>query len=161
MNDSSSAWDTQVRPAERADLDFIVACNRAMAAETEDEALDAVTLSRGITYLMDHPAEGFYLVAQHQYKPVGTLMVTFEWSDWRAGRFWWIQSVYVLPDYRRRGVYSVLHDSVRKQAQTDHLSCGIRLYVEQDNQTAQKTYRHMGMHETHYRLYEELFSQQS
>lgn len=158
MSDSALPETTLVRAAQSSDLEFIVACNRAMAAETEDAGLDEAVLRRGISYLFSHPAEGFYLVAEKQGEPAGTLMVTFEWSDWRAGRFWWIQSVYVTPQNRRQGVYSALHEAVRRQAQTDHLSCGIRLYVEQDNTPALHTYRQIGMYETHYRLYEELFS---
>ncbi|MEE4283462.1 MAG: GNAT family N-acetyltransferase, partial [Pseudomonadales bacterium] len=115
-------------------------------------------LQRGISHLLEHPAEGFYLVAENRGELAGTLMVTFEWSDWRAGRFWWIQSVYVAPEHRRKGVYSALHEAVRAKAQTDNLSCGIRLYVEQDNTPAQQTYRQTGMYETHYRLFEEVFS---
>jgi ribosomal protein S18 acetylase RimI-like enzyme len=88
---------------------------------------------------------------------IGSLMVTFEWSDWRNGRFWWIQSVYVAADARRQGVYSALHAAVRNRATADPESCGIRLYVEQDNHVAQQTYRALGMTETHYRLYEEEF----
>ena len=147
-----------VREADISDLTFIVQCNRAMAAETEDTGLDEDVLRQGISYLLDHPAEGFYLIAEKNARLAGTLMVTFEWSDWRAGRFWWIQSVYVTPEHRRQGVYSSLHNAVRTRAQTDSLSCGIRLYVEQDNTPAQQTYRQIGMHQTHYRLFEELFS---
>ncbi len=158
MSDSAPQGNIVVRAAESSDLEFIVACNRAMAAETEDTGLDETVLQRGISYLLNHPAEGFYLVAEKRGELAGTLMVTFEWSDWRAGRFWWIQSVYVTPENRRKGVYSALHEAVRTQAQTDHLSCGIRLYVEQDNTPAQQTYLQIGMIETHYRLYEELFS---
>ena len=158
MSDLNQGNATLVRAAAESDLAFIVACNRAMAAETEDAGLEEAILQRGISYLLEHPAEGFYLVAERQGEPAGTLMVTFEWSDWRAGRFWWIQSVYVTPAYRRKGVYSALHEAVRTKAQTDNLSCGIRLYVEQDNTPAQKTYRQIGMYETHYRLFEELFS---
>jgi len=158
MSDSALHNDIAVRAAQSSDLEFIVACNRAMAAETEDAGLDEAVLQRGISYLLAHPAEGFYLVAEKQGALAGTLMVTFEWSDWRAGRFWWIQSVYVKPQNRRQGVYSALHEAVRTQARTDDLSCGIRLYVERDNTTAQHTYRQIGMFETHYRLYEELFN---
>jgi ribosomal protein S18 acetylase RimI-like enzyme len=158
MSNSAPQGNTVVRAAKSSDLEFIVACNRAMAAETEDTGLDEAVLQRGISYLFAHPAEGFYLVAEKQGELAGTLMVTFEWSDWRAGRFWWIQSVYVTPENRRKGVYRALHEAVRARAQTDDLSCGIRLYVEQDNTPAQDTYRQIGMYETHYRLYEELFS---
>ena len=128
-----------------------------MAAETEDLGLDPERLKAGIEYLLKHPAEGFYLVAEQDSTAVGTLMVTYEWSDWRNGRFWWIQSVYVPPEARRRGVYRALHSAVRARAGEDEQACGIRLYVEQENTGAQRTYERIGMTQTHYRLYEESF----
>ncbi len=149
--------DLVVEGATAADIDFIVQCNRDMAGETEDLGLDADVLRGGISYLMAHRGEGFYLVARRDGVAVGTLMVTFEWSDWRNGRFWWIQSVYVLPAARRQGVYRALHEAVRQAASRDAQACGIRLYVERENVTAQQTYREIGMQETRYRLYEEEF----
>lgn len=148
----------RTRRATSADVAFIVDSNRAMAAETEDMGLDEEVLRQGILYLLDHAAEGFYLVAERHAAPVGTLMVTFEWSDWRNGRFWWIQSVYVPQSFRRQGVYRAMHEAVRSLAGQDPQACGLRLYVERDNQVAQRTYQEIGMSETHYRLYEELFS---
>jgi ribosomal protein S18 acetylase RimI-like enzyme len=128
-----------------------------MALESEDKGLDTTVLEAGIRYLMANPAEGFYLIAEDDGISVGTLMVTFEWSDWRNGRFWWIQSVYVDTAYRRRGIYSALHREIRQQAAADPQGCGIRLYVEKDNRSAQATYQHLGMVETDYLLYEEEF----
>jgi GNAT superfamily N-acetyltransferase len=147
----------RVRPATTADTDLLVEFNRAMAAESEDKGLDVTVLRRGVAYLLDHPDEGFYLIAERDGRVAGGLMVTYEWSDWRCGRFWWIQSVYVLPEHRRQGVYSGMHDRVRRRALDDPLACGLRLYVERDNQGAMTTYRTLGMAETHYRLYEEEF----
>ncbi|MEM7100375.1 MAG: GNAT family N-acetyltransferase [Pseudomonadota bacterium] len=146
-----------VRQATAQDVDFILACNIAMAQETEDVGIAPTTLEAGIRYLLDSPSEGFYLIAEQDQAPVGTLMVTFEWSDWRNGRFWWIQSVYVVPEARRKRAYAAMHEQVLQSARKDHQSCGIRLYVEKDNTIAMQTYRNLGMHETHYRLYEELF----
>lgn len=147
-----------VRPATMDDVAVLVEFNRAMAAESEDKGLNVEVLQRGISYLLEHPEEGFYLVAEVSPQTVaGALMVTFEWSDWRDGRFWWIQSVYVSPDARRKGVYSALHDAVRRRASHDARACGIRLYVEKDNLGAQATYSTLGMTETAYRLYEEEF----
>ena len=127
-----------------------------MAAETEDVGLEPQRLRGGIEYLLGHPQEGLYLVAEREGVAVGTLMITFEWSDWRNGRFWWIQSVYVPSSYRRQGVYRAMHEAVRQLARTDPQACGLRLYVERENSTAQRTYQRIGMSETHYRLYEEL-----
>lgn len=149
--------DIDVRPATAADIDHLVAFNRAMAAESEDKGLDEAVLRRGVDYLIAHPAEGFYLIATRGGETAGTLMVTYEWSDWRNGRFWWIQSVYVVPAHRRAGIYRALHEHVRRMALSDAQACGLRLYVERDNRGAMATYRAMSMVETHYRLYEEEF----
>jgi len=147
-----------VRMATPEDIEFILDSNVRMAAETEDRGLQPQILRRGIDYLLQHPAEGRYLVAEFDNHAVGTLMLTFEWSDWRAGRFWWIQSVYVTREFRRKGVYRAMHQSVRELATKDPQACGLRLYVERENLTAQKTYQTIGMTETHYRLYEEALS---
>jgi ribosomal protein S18 acetylase RimI-like enzyme len=155
MNDERHAIN--VRAATLADVGRLVEFQKAMAAETEDKGLDPDRLQAGIEYLIEHPDEGFYLMAERNGDSAGSLMVTFEWSDWRNGRFWWIQSVYVDAEHRRRGVYSALHAAIRRQAQDDPQGCGIRLYVEVENVNAQATYRELGMEETHYRLYEEEF----
>jgi ribosomal protein S18 acetylase RimI-like enzyme len=146
-----------VRPATLGDIDVIVEFNLAMARESEDKGLDPLRLRRGVTSLLQTPRDGFYLMADLDGAPVGSLMVTYEWSDWRDGRFWWIQSVYVPPEFRRRGVYSAMHEQVRTMARQDGRSCGIRLYVEQDNRGAMATYGALGMYQTNYRLYEEEF----
>jgi len=146
------------RKANTDDLVFILESNRAMAAETEDVGLEPKTLLKGIEYLLAHANEGIYLIAEQNGARAGTLMVTFEWSDWRNGRFWWIQSVYVPQTFRRRGVYRAMHEAVRKLALADPQACGIRLYVERENSVAQQTYQRIGMEETHYRLYEELLA---
>lgn len=146
-----------IRPATIADIDQLVAFQRAMAAETEDKGLDPDKLRAGITYLLAHSAEGFYLIAEKDGNAAGSLMVTFEWSDWRNGRFWWIQSVYVAAGYRRQGIYSALHAAIRERACADPEGCGIRLYVERENAGARATYEALGMAETHYRLFEEEF----
>ena len=146
-----------IRPATEADIPVLVAFQQAMASETEDRGLDAHRLRQGVEYLLGHPQEGFYLVAEREGEPAGSLMVTFEWSDWRNGRFWWIQSVFVAEGHRRRGIYSALHQVVRQQARADPSGCGIRLYVEKGNLGARRTYEALGMRETHYRFYEEEF----
>jgi GNAT superfamily N-acetyltransferase len=147
-----------VRPASRGDVDVLVEFNHAMAAESEDKSLDLDRLRAGIEHLFDAPEDGYYLVACEGDAPVGALMVTYEWSDWRNGRFWWVQSVYVRESHRRRGVYAALHRHVRDGARADPACCGLRLYVEVENGGAMATYRRLGMVETHYRLYEEDFS---
>lgn len=147
-----------VRRARAEERAILVSFNAAMAAESEDKGLNPVTLACGIDHLFAHPSEGHYLVAEAAGEIVGALMLTFEWSDWRDGRFWWIQSVYVRPEWRRRGVYRALHDHVRARARADDKACGLRLYVEKSNVGAQATYRALGMDQTHYQLWEEDFT---
>ena len=149
-----------VEPANAGDVETLVEFNVAMAAESEDKGLDPAVLRNGIQAVLEDANHGLYLVARSNGQTLGTLMVTFEWSDWRNGRFWWIQSVFVEASQRRRGVYRALHDHVRELAKRDVTSCGIRLYVERDNAGAQATYDAMGMHETAYRLYEEAWNRQ-
>lgn len=147
----------QIHQATQDERDILVQFQIAMAQESEDKGLQAAVLERGIQHLLDHPAEGFYLVAEIDGTTAGGLMVTFEWSDWRNGRFWWIQSVYVDTKFRRRGIYRALHDWVRSAAMADTDACGIRLYVERENRSAQATYQALDMTETNYRLFEEEF----
>jgi ribosomal protein S18 acetylase RimI-like enzyme len=148
----------RIRRAVLADADLLTQFNHAMARESEDKPLDLKRLTAGIVALLKNPPDGYYLIAEDDRgTAAGALMLTFEWSDWRNGRFWWIQSVYVRPEFRRTGVYTALHRHVRDAARADPEACGLRLYVERDNAGAQATYHALGMAETHYRLYEEEF----
>jgi GNAT superfamily N-acetyltransferase len=147
-----------VRRAERGDLGVLVRFARAMARETEDKALDPATVRAGIRAALDEPARGTYFVAESvaegDEEAAGALMVTREWSDWRNANFWWIQSVYVPPAWRRQGVYRRLYEHVRRRAQSEDDVCGLRLYVERENAAARAAYEALGMRETHYRMYE-------
>ncbi len=147
-----------VRAARPGDLATLVAFNASMARETEDRGLDEARLHRGVQHALQDPARGRYLVAERAGRVVGALLLTREWSDWRDGWFWWIQSVYVLPEARGSGVYRALHAAVRDEARRDPEVCGIRLYVEQDNRGAQATYAAVGMARTHYVFFEEDFT---
>jgi GNAT superfamily N-acetyltransferase len=155
------AWDAggmsevHVRPATEADLDVLVAFNRAMAEETEDLGLDVERLRAGMRRALGDPERGRYSVAVLEGEVVGALMVTREWSDWRDAWFWWIQSVYVAPRARRRGVYSALHRAVLESARRAGDVCGVRLYVENANRTAQEAYERLGMHAARYVMYEQ------
>jgi ribosomal protein S18 acetylase RimI-like enzyme len=144
-----------VRPAGPGDQEVLVAFNQAMARETEDRELDVAILRAGVAALLADPARGRVFVVESAGEVVATLTITPEWSDWRNGFFWWIQSVYVSPAHRRHGHYRRLHDHVRALAARDPEVYGLRLYVEEENHTAQATYRALGMHETRYRLYEQ------
>lgn len=157
MSDTGSRV-LSVRPAAPDDASAISAMNLAMARETEDRALDPRTLERGVLAVFDDPARGRYFVAQRGGRAVGCLLVTSEWSDWRCGLFWWIQSVYVLPEERSRGVFRALWDQVEGAARAEPAVCGLRLYVEGENRRAQAVYEHLGMRCTGYRLYETEFS---
>jgi ribosomal protein S18 acetylase RimI-like enzyme len=143
-----------VRAASLNDCEAIARYNVAMAMETEHKTLDDTTVLSGVRSLMNQPGAGFYLVAENFEEVVGCLLVTFEWSDWRDGNFWWIQSVYVAPSHRRHGVFRQLYDCVMRKARKQGNVCGVRLYVERDNLTAQATYRQLGMVETAYRIFE-------
>ncbi|WP_210401676.1 GNAT family N-acetyltransferase [Lacimicrobium sp. SS2-24] len=143
-----------LRRAEEQDLEALVAFNQAMAEETEGKKLDQQVLTNGVRGLLQHPEYGFYLVAEQQGKLLGSLAVTFEWSDWRNGVFWWIQSVYVSHEARRQGIYSGLYSRVQEMAEQQGNVCGFRLYVEKENEIAQQTYEKLGMQECQYYMYE-------
>ena len=146
-----------IRRATAKDTTTLAHFNIAMARETEDHALDTETVQAGVAHLFDAPEHGFYLVVESEDSVVGSLMITHEWSDWRDGLWWWIQSVYVVPNFRRQGVFSALYREVTTLARQDNRICGLRLYVEKDNTNAQQVYAHLGMSEAPYRVYEQLF----
>ena len=151
----------KIRRAKPGDAQTLVEFNRAMALETEALELSEETLASGVRNLFENPQFGFYVVAEDggggvAAEPVGSLMITYEWSDWRDGLFWWIQSVYVRPDFRRRGVYRSLYLFAKREAARDPRVRGFRLYVERENRIAQETYERLGMAETHYKMFEEL-----
>ena len=145
---------TSIRAARGDDADFLAAGNIAMALEAEHKRLEPATVARGVRAVLDDPAHGRYFVAERDSRPVGQLMITYEWSDWRNGRFWWIQSVYVLPQARRGGVFRALFRHLEELAKADPGVCGIRLYVERENARAQATYRHCGLEDAGYVLME-------
>jgi GNAT superfamily N-acetyltransferase len=143
-----------IRDARRSDLAHLVEWNAAMAQETEGKRLDRAVLERGVTAVFDEPKRGFYLVAERDGVPVASLLVTYEWSDWRCGDFWWIQSVYVIAAARRGGVFRALYAEVSRRARAAG-AVGLRLYVETENERAQRTYAGLGMTPCHYLMYEQ------
>jgi len=145
-----------IRLARRDDAPAMVQFNQAMALETEGKTLDTQILTSGVSSVFDDQRKGFYAVAEAYGQIVGGLMITFEWSDWRNGWFWWIQSVYILPDFRGRKIYSLLYAFVKKEAEKQGDVCGFRLYVEKENERAQKVYEKLGMQKTYYFMYEEM-----
>lgn len=147
--------DLTVRIASAEDGDAFVRFNCAMAMETEGKRLDEQVVGPGVEAVFADASRGFYVLAESAGRIVAALMVTFEWSDWRNADFWWIQSVYVVPEFRGRGVYRRLYDFVRDRARTDGGVCGFRLYVEKDNTAAQSVYENVGMAASDYLMYEE------
>lgn len=150
------AADLSIRKATAADAGAISRFNQAMALETEGKSLIPALVDAGVLRLLGEPALGFYVVAADARGIVACLLVTQEWSDWRNGLFWWIQSVFVEAGWRRQGVYRRLYQHVRDLAAADPQVCGFRLYVEKDNRAAQQTYAALGMAPTDYLIYEQL-----
>jgi ribosomal protein S18 acetylase RimI-like enzyme len=142
------------RTATLSDLEVITEFNLRMAEETESLQLDHERLLQGVKAVLRDSSKGVYYVAESNGKVVGQLFVTMEWSDWRNGMFWWIQSVYVLPEYRRKGIFSLLYHSVENLARSTLNVCGLRLYVDKSNESAIATYTALGMERTYYELME-------
>ena len=146
-----------IREATLDDLETIAAFNARLAEETEDASLDRETVRRGVRALLWDRARGSYYVACSDGRIIGQIMHTREWSDWRNGDIWWIQSVYVHPDHRRLGVFRSLYGHLKALAASDPGVVGLRLYVERENQAAQATYVGLGMRETPYLVMQYLF----
>jgi len=146
-----------IRNANMNDVACLVEWNAAMALETEEKVLDPAVLERGVRAVFAEPRRGFYVVAEREGEPVGSLLVTYEWSDWRNGDFWWIQSVYVTPVARRDGVFRGLYADVERRAR-EAGAVGLRLYVEVENSRAQATYTGLGMKRCGYYMYEAALS---
>lgn len=143
-----------IRRAIPADEAVLAEFNAALAWESEQKRLDAQVLLAGVRAVLADANKGFYTVAERGGEVVGQVLVTFEWSDWRNGWFWWIQSVYVRSDARRGGVFRELFRAVQRQAEADPAVIGLRLYLERDNARARQTYRALGMSDTPYELLE-------
>jgi GNAT superfamily N-acetyltransferase len=147
--------EVRVRAARADDRAQLCAWMQAMAQESEGLVLDPARLDAGLAAGLADPARARYFIAEYADEAVGTLMLTCEWSDWRNGWWWWIQSVYVVPAARRRGIYRALHAHAATQAAAEPSVLGLRLYVAADNRAAQSTYVALGMHDSGYRVYEQ------
>jgi len=157
----NSSTQFSIRKGGPADISAIAQFNINIARETEGIALIPQVINDGVKNLMSNPERGFYLVVEANQGDsdstiAASLMVTTEWSDWRNGTFWWIQSVYVEAPWRRMGLYRMMYEKVKALAAADEQVCGFRLYVEKENTTAQATYQSVGMARTHYQMFEEL-----
>ncbi|MEL6214242.1 MAG: GNAT family N-acetyltransferase [Pseudomonadota bacterium] len=145
-----------IRRAEQSDANAIVSGNQSMAMETEDKQLEAAVLKPGVSRLLADASLGRYWIAEVDEQYAGQIMVTLEWSDWRNGHFWWIQSVYIAKQFRRQGVFTALYEKVRSEARNAD-AVGLRLYVEHENTGAIATYETLGMSEPGYKMMEVTF----
>lgn len=143
----------EIRHATLSDLETVVEFNARLARETEGVELDKDRLRAGVAAVLRDQALGLYFIAESGSGPAGQLALTYEWSDWRNGMFWWLQSVYVRPEFRRKGVLRALYGHVLELAKGRGV-CGIRLYVEKENRTAQEAYRQLGMARAVFHMYE-------
>jgi GNAT superfamily N-acetyltransferase len=143
-----------VRQAGPADAELVCLFNSLLAEESEGKKLDMTTLRPGVAAVLGDAHKGYYFLAEEDGAIIGQLALTYEWSDWRNGWFWWIQSVYVRKEARRKGVFRALFDHVVERARSDGGVIGIRLYVESDNHVAHAVYRDMGLEWTSYKVME-------
>jgi ribosomal protein S18 acetylase RimI-like enzyme len=143
-----------VRLGTADDAAFVVQCNMQLARETENLPLEIGTVRRGVEAVLTDRAKGFYLIGEIEGRLAGQLLITYEWSDWRDGVFWWIQSVYTIPELRHRGVFQALYSQVERLARQEGTVCGLRLYVASSNVEAQKIYGLCSLHQTGYLLFE-------
>src|SRR5262245_21492721 len=145
-----------VRSATPADAPAIIEFNRLLASETENLTLDARILTPGVAAILGDRNRGRYFVADDQGDVIGQIMITYEWSDWRNGWIWWLQSVYVRADRRKGGIFSSIFQHIEEQARQERNVVGIRLYVDQENRAAQSTYRKLGFDQIHFFLLQKL-----
>jgi GNAT superfamily N-acetyltransferase len=145
-----------IRQAVLSDADILARFNIELAKESENLALDPAMVKAGVEALLRDSAKGTYFVAESGGEVIGQLLITHEWSDWRNGDFWWLQSVFVRSDFRRRGVFKALFDYVLASAKRHKDVAGIRLYVEKNNDPALKAYYRLGLKDTHYHVLERL-----
>ena len=139
----------------KQDIETIARFQVDMARESEGTALDYTMVYNGVTAVMNDEAKGRYIIARVGDEAVGCLMLTREWSDWNNRWYWWVQSVYVRPEYRGRGIYRAMYDKVKAMASEQGVT-QIRLYVDKTNIAAQRVYQNLGMEECHYLMYEEM-----
>jgi GNAT superfamily N-acetyltransferase len=144
----------EIRQAILADAITIADFNIALCRETEARELDRATVTQGVKRFVSEPTRGRYFIALIDGEVVGQTAYTFEWSDWRNGEIWWIQSVYVAPQYRSMGVFRALFAYIKKLGEEDTECCGIRLYMERENHSARQSYLRLGFEEAGYEVFE-------
>jgi ribosomal protein S18 acetylase RimI-like enzyme len=144
---------TTIRKAKPEDAYVIVDFQQKMAWETEHMTLITEIIDKGVKAVFAVPSRGQYWVAEEKGNIVASLLITYEWSDWRNSCVWWIQSVYVLPGFRRNGIFRSMYLYIKNEAEKNDIA-GLRLYVEMNNSKAQNTYEALGMQSQHYKMYE-------
>jgi GNAT superfamily N-acetyltransferase len=142
-----------IRKARREDASTIIDFQQKMAWETENMTLPTEVVTRGVNGVFENESRGEYFVAESNGNIVASLLITYEWSDWRNANVWWFQSVYVLPDHRRTGVFRKMYTFIKDEAENNNVA-GLRLYVESNNERARRTYEALGMGSEHYTMYE-------
>jgi len=143
-----------VRRALDGDIPSIVRFNLSMALETESLVLEPDIIQKGVETVFRENSHGFYIVCEVEEQVQACLMITYEWSDWRNGLFWWIQSVYVEKDFRKKGLYKLMYSFIKSLTDKNDGIAGVRLYVDDDNRKAQNVYKKLGMLKTNYQLFE-------
>jgi GNAT superfamily N-acetyltransferase len=146
--------ELKIRKAVASDAPVIAAFNLLLAEESEGRRLDEATAQAGVVGMLQDPSKGLYYLAEAEGAIVGQVMITYEWSDWRNGTIWWIQSVYVKPEFRRAGVFRTLFNYLRTLAQARKDVCSLRLYVHTENTPAHESYIRLGMSLTQYEVFE-------
>ncbi len=144
----------EVHTANQEDIPKIVEFQKLMAIETEDLALDNMKISEGVASVFDDPEKGFYMVSEADNQVIASMMITPEWSDWRNGYFLWIQSLYVIPSFRKQGVFRKMYQHIKQTVIDSEIFLGLRLYVEENNNSAIEVYTNVGMEGSHYKMFE-------
>ena len=147
-------YNFTIHKAQQKDIPYIVEFQQKMAFETEGLQLNNSILTKGVNTLFNHPEKGFYLVVISEETTIASVLLTPEWSDWRNSTFLWIQSLYVMPDFRKLGVFRQMYSNVKSMVDSSEEYAGIKLYVDEHNLVAQIAYSHVGMRHSHYRLFE-------
>ena len=143
-----------IRKFTREDIPIIAEFQQRLARETENMSLDPIRLQKGIEAMLADPSRGTYFVAEVDGEVVACHSITFEWSDWRNGMVWWLQSVYVIEAQRKNGVFKKMFEHLKRTADNDPGIVGLRLYVDKSNVRAQKVYEALGMNGEHYSVFE-------
>jgi GNAT superfamily N-acetyltransferase len=143
----------RIRRAIPENAQKIISFQQAMAMETEGLKLNETILGKGVKAVFDDPSKGEYFVAESEGSVIASLLITYEWSDWRNSNVWWFQSVYVVPRFRRKGIFRMMYLFIKNEAERLGVA-GLRLYVEKNNSAARKTYEAMDMTSEHYTMYE-------